>query len=147
MLYKNNDYTIWTKNIDNYEKYYIQFHGQVDAPEMEIDFDTYTLYTSEFSKPLERQRKEKRRHLDSENIEYYVSSGKLQNPVDIEEQCFIKEGLNAILQTCTATQRERFTLYFSYGLTYVEIARRQKVDVSSVRESVSAVTKKIKKFF
>lgn len=59
-----------------------------------------------------------------------------------------KENLmKAALETLTAKQRKRLTGYVCSGKTYREIAAEEGTDESSVRESVEAAIKKIKKYF
>ena len=57
------------------------------------------------------------------------------------------ETLQKAVQSLTQIQRERLHLYFFEGLTFRQIAEKTGISDRSVRESVEASLKKIKKFF
>ena len=57
------------------------------------------------------------------------------------------ETLQEAVQSLTGVQRERLHLYFFEGLTFRQIGEKLGVSDKSVRESVEASLKKIKKFF
>lgn len=57
------------------------------------------------------------------------------------------ETLQEAMQSLTDIQRERLHLYFFHGLTFRQIAQETGVSDKSVRESIEASLKKIKKFF
>lgn len=57
------------------------------------------------------------------------------------------ETLQEAVQSLTEVQRERLHLYFFEGLTFRQIAEKTGISDMSVRESVEASLKKIKKFF
>lgn len=50
--------------------------------------------------------------------------------------------IEAVLDACTATQRERFLLYALEGMSYAEIAKRCGCTKHAVRDSIVAVRKK-----
>lgn len=56
------------------------------------------------------------------------------------------ETLQKAVQSLTQIQRERLHLYFFEGLTFRQIAEKTGISDRSVRESVEASLKKIKKF-
>jgi len=55
--------------------------------------------------------------------------------------------LLAVLDTCTAIQRERFLLYALYDYSYAEIGALCRCSKISAFESIEAVKKKFLKFF
>lgn len=57
------------------------------------------------------------------------------------------ETLQEAMQSLTDIQRERLHLYFFHNLTFRQIAQKTGVSDKSVRESIEASLKKIKKFF
>lgn len=57
------------------------------------------------------------------------------------------EILQKAMQTLSEIQRERLHLYFFEGLTYRQIGEKLGVSDMSVKESIGASLKKIKKFF
>ncbi len=57
------------------------------------------------------------------------------------------ETLQEAMQSLTEVQKERMHLYFFCGLTFRQIGDKLGVSDKSVRESVEASLKKIKKFF
>ena len=57
------------------------------------------------------------------------------------------ETLQKAMQSLTEVQRERLHLYFFSGLTFRQIGEKLGVSDMSVRESIEAALKKIKKFF
>ncbi len=57
------------------------------------------------------------------------------------------ETLQEAMQSLTEVQKERLHLYFFCGLTFRQIGDKLGVSDKSVRESVEASLKKIKKFF
>lgn len=57
------------------------------------------------------------------------------------------ETLQEAMQSLTQIQKERLHLYFFHGLTFRQIAQKTGVSDKSVRESIEASLKKIKKYF
>lgn len=59
----------------------------------------------------------------------------------------LKEKINKALSLLTETQRRRVLMRFVDGLTFQEIAKVEKCDYTSVKESIESALKKIKKNF
>ena len=57
------------------------------------------------------------------------------------------ETLQKAVQSLTQVQKEQLHLYFFEGMTFRQIAEKTGISDRSVRESVEASLKKIKKFF
>jgi len=94
---------------------------------------------------------EKRRHWDKrEFYEYIVAAEGLlpyqPTPEDIVCQWESLSMLLAVLDTCTAIQRERFLLYALYEYTYDEIGEMYGCSKYAVRDSIEAVRKIFKKY-
>ncbi|MCL2776106.1 MAG: hypothetical protein FWD71_22600 [Oscillospiraceae bacterium] len=148
-FYKNEDYVVRMKKIDGIEKYFIKFN-MTDSPENEISLDIFNLYffDDDLRKPLDKQRNESRRHIADEDFEYLILSKKLMNyTAEDEDRAIIKYDIEAALKTCTPVQQRRFKLYYFQDYTYEKIARLENCDYSSVKESINATVKKIKKYF
>ena len=146
MYYKNSDYTIRMMVLDGCEKYFIKFHSQSDTQELEISFEMFTLYSKEFNKPLERQRNERRRHIEDGEIDDLATTGKLT--LATHEQGWAERAdLKVVLKTCTPTQQKRVELHYIQGYTLEEIAKLQNCSKQSVSRSIEYVRKKIKKYF
>lgn len=145
MLYKNMDYTVWMEVIDGRPRHFIKFHSQVDALELEISQEIFNLYISEFNKPIERQRNEKRRHIESNDIERFILSGDLA--ALFEQDSITKADIEAALKTCTPTQRKRLIQHYFQGYSFTEIAEMDGCVVSAVTKSIQSGLRKIKNYF
>ncbi len=113
---------------------------------VEVSEEVYAVLQEE-KKEQERQRNERRRHLDSRELSDYIVSRK-RIVENLEDYCINKEQLEEIqkiVSTCTETQQRRFYLNRICGYSYTEIARIEGCNLISVRESVLTVLKKLKK--
>ena len=148
MLLKTRDYTVWTDSSDGKNRYFIKYHGQTDMPDCEIGFDVFMLYVGEFYRPLEKQRNERRRHLNGGEIDRLVEAG-LSGSSSYQEEdgLIIKYTMEAVLKMCTPIQQRRFNLYYHEGYSFVDIAEMENCDAAVVRRSILAVKKKIKNIF
>ena len=146
MYYKNRDYSVWMKTIDSQVKYFIMFHNQTNSSIIEIDKDIFDMYLKEFNKPMERQRNEKRRHIDAVDIDSHIKSGGLSE-LPFEPGSTVRVDFYTALKSCTAVQRKRLILHHIQGYSFTEIAKLECCDYSSVRESIRAAEKNISKYF
>jgi hypothetical protein len=148
MFYKNDDYTVRIENVGGCEKYYIKFHGQSKSPEVEITYEIFIVYLKEFNKPMERQRNERRRHIDMGELEASEKAGKLKaHGTDGVDGQLSKIAIDAVLRTCTPIQQRRFELHHVHGYTLEEIAKMENCTKIAVFYSVKAVEEKIKNHF
>ncbi len=95
---------------------------------------------------------EQRRHWDGRECDEYIiaTEGRLPYCATPEELVCQRETLDeilAVLELCTATQRERFLLYALYDFTYEEIGAVFGCSKQAVDLSIKAVRKKFLKFF
>ena len=146
MYYKNHDYTVWMKTSDDHEKYFIKFHSQTNSSIIEIGRDVFDMYLKEFNKPMERQRNEKRRHIDAVDIDSHVKSGGLFE-LPFEPGSAARVDVYTALKSCTAVQRKRLILHHIQGYSFTEIALMENCDEAAIRRSVSSAIKKLKKYF
>jgi RNA polymerase sigma-70 factor (ECF subfamily) len=144
MFYGNCDYTVWAKMIDGNQKYFITYHSQVNSQTVEICSDIFNIYISEFNKPLERQRNERRRHLEGRDLDSINLSGELA--VMFEKESIMKLDALSAMSSCTEVQYNRLFLHFFEGYSFVDIANMEGRDEAAVRRSISAALKRIKKF-
>ena len=113
---------------------------------VEVSVEVYA-YLNEADHKDENLLHEQRRHWDGRELEQIavVHPGSDESP---EQQLCREETLcelMAVLDSCTALQRERFLLYALEGMSYAEIAKQQGCSRVSVFESIDAVRKKFKK--
>lgn len=100
----------------------------------------------EEQKREEKERYEKRKHIDFHSLDDYIVLMKAITET-LEETFFRQERISAILDivsTCTPTQQKRFYLHFFCGYTYKRIAEIENCGVSKIQKSVEKVLKKIK---
>ena len=148
MFLKTKDYTVWAKDTDGEQRYFIKFHGQKTSQTCEITFEVFTLYVEEFYRPLERQRNERRRHLADGEIERLIESELSKDQsYEHEDRRVTMYAVESALKMCTPIQQRRFRLYYHEGYSFVEIAKLENCDDEVVRCSVKAALKKIKKYF
>ena len=105
----------------------------------------------QFKHRAENLSHEKRRHWDDREFDEYIvaTEGLLPyqpTPEDIICQRETLALLLAILDNCTAIQRERFLLYALYEYTYDEIGAMYGCSKYAVRDSIEAVRKIFKKY-
>lgn len=113
---------------------------------VEVSEEVYAVLQEE-SKEKERQRNEKRRHFDTRELSDYIIHQK-RVAENLEDYCVNREQLKEIqriVSTCTKTQQRRFYLNRICGYSYTEIAQMEKCHMTSVKESIVVVLKKIKK--
>ena len=139
------DYTVWMEVIDGRPRYFIKFHFQVGALELEISQEIFNLYVSEFNKPIERQRNEKRRHIEGNDINELIMSGNFI--VLFEQESVTKADIEAALKTCTPIQRKRLIQHYFQGYSFTEIAEMDGCVVSAVTKSIQSGLRKIKNYF
>ena len=148
MYYKNSDYTVRMEITEDGKRYFIKYHSQKETPEQEITHEIFMLYIQEFNKPMERQKNERRRHIEDGDMEYLVASGKLTvQSVSDYETAETKLVIEAALKTCTPKQKRRFELHYVHGYSYAEIAKMERCKITAVSEAIYAANEKIKKYF
>ena len=137
MYYKNKDYTARAVARGGATKYFIRFHGVENSPEVEVDLEMFTLYTTEFKWPQERDRDEKRRHIaECHDIESF-------GVPSFETESLTRINIKAVLETCTETQCRRFRLHLEER-TFAEIARIEGCSEHAVRKTIKSVREKFK---
>jgi len=98
------------------------------------------------------ERRETRRHISLSEFTGALKPSRHHIPSPSHDDRIIsQESLYRLLEVIggelTATQYRRLLLRVLDGMTYAEIAEREKVHLSTVADSVEHALKKIKKFF
>lgn len=100
----------------------------------------------EYEREMERQRKADSRHRDYRSWDtcllFEVSTEPLEQTY--ERTRTLKE-IRDTLEGFSPKQRRRFLLHFAYGYTYMEIAKMEGSNKSTVMRSAKAALKKIRK--
>ena len=112
---------------------------------VEVSHEVFQVF-AEYDREMERQRKEDFRHRDCRSWDtcllFEVSTEPLEQTY--ERMRTLKEIRDA-LKEFSPRQRRRFLLHFAYGYTYLEIAKMEGRNKSTVMRSARAALKKIQK--
>ena len=122
--------------------------------EMEYTYVTPEVYEILANTFRKEAHAEQMRDLRNRTAEGYTEGDTedllMESPESLEDMVIRQmeiETLQKAMQTLSEIQRERLHLYFFEGLTYRQIGEKLGVSDMSVRESIDASLKKIKKFF
>lgn len=112
---------------------------------VEVSQEIYQVFV-DYEREVERQRKADSRHRDARSWDtcliFEVSTETLEQTYErIRTLREIQEALNEF----TPKQRQRFLLHFAYGYTYLEIAKMEGSNKSTVMRSAKVALKKIQK--
>jgi DNA-directed RNA polymerase specialized sigma24 family protein len=88
---------------------------------------------------------ETRRHCSLEA--YNLDDALLPSDVDVEATILLKEAIQHTRSPLNDRQKRLIQAVFFEGLSYVEIARREGRDPSSIREATERALMKLKKYF
>ena len=109
--------------------------------------EVYDALADTFRKEIHAQEMKDLRHTTTEG----ETEDLMVPPEETLEDMVIRqielEMLQKAMQSLTEVQKERLHLYFFEGLTYRQIGEKLGISDMSVRESIEASLKKIKKFF
>ena len=111
--------------------------------------EVYEALTETFRKEVHAQQMRDLRHItregytEGETEDLIFESGESLEDMVIRQMEL--ETLQKAMQSLTEVQRERLHLYFFSGLTFRQIGEKSGVSDMSVRESIEASLKKIKK--
>ena len=114
-------------------------------------FDRVELYKAFDSFELEdiSQMHKYERHIEhSEVYEETIYSRSINKQTSLEEEVerkILYENIRTTMSKLTEIQRRRIKLYFFENMNFTQIARLEKCDESSVRESIYGGIEKIKK--
>ncbi len=112
---------------------------------VEVSYEVFQVF-AEYDREMERQRKADSRHRDCRSWDacllFEVSTEPLEQTY--ERMRTLKE-IQDTLEEFSPRQRQRFLLHFAYGYTYLEIAKIEGRNKSTVMRSARAALKKIQK--
>ena len=112
---------------------------------VEVSYEVFQVF-AEYDREMERQRKADSRHRDCRSWDtcllFEVSTEPLEQTY--ERMRTLKE-IRDVLEEFSPKQRRRFLLHFAYGYTYMEIAKMEGSNKSTVMRSAKAALKKIQK--
>ncbi len=80
------------------------------------------------------------------NVERDVLNVQL-SPLDILEQCYMRESLYKGLATLSEKQRQRIYAHYFLGMSKAAIARAEGSSVNSVKDSIRCGLRSLEKFF
>ena len=109
-----------------------------------VTFELFDMMARQF--PLEEAA---RRKQDKRNLSSKLLADDVPNEMDIEKLFLVgeeRQKLFSVVMQLTPTQRARVTAYYVKRLTFRQIADSEGVSEKSIRESINAAIKKIKKF-
>lgn len=113
--------------------------------------EVYDALADTFQKEIHAQEMKDLRHTTKEGYTEGETEDLMALPEETLEDMVIRqielEMLQKAMQSLTEVQTERLHLYFFEGLTYRQIGEKLGISDMSVRESIEASLKKIKKFF
>lgn len=126
----------------------IDYYGR--AIPVPVSREVYEVY-EEDRRREERERFERRKHIDRRGLEDYIQAHELeflsQTMEEVHETLEVLRVALAVARTCTPLQQRRFYLHCFGGCAYADIAALQRCSEMTVRESVRTVKKKVKTFF
>ena len=141
-IYKNDDYTVWnTQQADGTSQYFLRYRGITPSDEIEINAELYNFYIKEARRPIEKQRNERRRHLDSKPL--YNLDNAIYDPY---ENLDLQISLEMAYKTLTLLQKRYLTMSRVEGYSFVEIARTEGKQKSTIFRIVKSAERKIKKY-
>ena len=115
--------------------------------DVEVSVDIYRVY-EESRKQEERQRYERRKHIDGRAFHNCLLFELATEPLEetFERLETLRE-INYAVDQLPPLQRQRFVLHFIYGYSYSEIAEMQGCYKAAVMRSAQSALKKIRKDF
>ena len=115
--------------------------------DVEVSVDIYRVY-EESRKQEERQRYERRKHIDGRAFHNCLLFELATEPLEETfERLETLQEINSLIEQLPPLQRQRFVLHFIYGYSYSEIAEMQGCHKAAVMRSAESALKKIRKDF
>lgn len=112
---------------------------------VEVSREVFQVFV-EYEREIERQRKADSRHRDCRSWDTCLLLEVSTEPLEqTYERTRILKEIRDTLEEFSPKQRRRFLLHFAYGYTYMEIAKMEGSNKSTVMRSAKAALKKIQK--
>ena len=114
---------------------------------VEVSLEIYQVF-AESNRMEQRQRYERRMHLDSRPLECCLYGKSVSETLaETFERMELAEKVWAGLSRLSPKQRQRLILHFWSGYSYAEIAAMENCNKATVMRSVKAGLKKFQKYF
>lgn len=114
---------------------------------VEVSFEIYQVF-AESNRMEQRQRYERRKHLDSRPLECCLYGKSVSETLEETfERMELAEKVWAGLSRLSPKQRQRLILHFWSGYSYAEIAAMENCNKATVMRSVKTGLKKFQKYF
>lgn len=148
---KDNPYDIFTVGIEtDSPHFYISFtDGQGVKVCMEIEKELYELFDKYELEDLSFLNEQDRHYLRLDNDEDFEEqyADKSENVEDAVITEMRNEALQKAIAGLPEVQRRRLLLYYFEGMSYEEIAQKEKCTVMPIKRSIDRAKEKIKKIF
>jgi AraC-like DNA-binding protein len=141
MEYKTEDYILREERTNEVTNYYVRFLGQTPSPEIEISESLFSLYLTEFRKPLTKYENELRRHIDKRPISS-ISENEFtiwRSRINESKRSLSASPIMKIINECPKKHARRFCRRYIDGYTVAEIAKEEGCSRQSVFNSIEAV--------
>jgi RNA polymerase sigma-70 factor (ECF subfamily) len=141
-------YTVREEIKDGEVCYFATFaDGNGMLREAEITYEVY-IALEDCRRHEQRQQRSFERHIERVKLTEGQIAEHIQTPPEpLEESVDATVTFQAALATLTDIQRRRFLLYHEYGLSFEQIAQAESRYKSTIAESITAATEKLKNFF
>ena len=114
---------------------------------VEVSLEIYQVF-AESNRMEQRQRYERRKHLDSRPLECCLYGKSVSETLEETfERMELAEKVWAGLSRLSSKQRQRLILHFWSGYSYAEIAAMENCNKATVMRSVKTGLKKFQKYF
>ena len=146
---RKDKYNPYTLSLVDGKCYLLFKDGQGFPHKLELDVKLYALF-DRFELDDLSFLNEQERHLDQTELSEALLSRRVpENQATVEDAVYeslqtqaLREGIRRLPEI----QKRRLQMYFFDGLTYEEIAERERCSYQAVQKSVSAALKKIREF-
>ena len=154
MLKNENPYTVRIEESDGIKRYYISFtDGCGILQETEVEKDVFN-EIEKYRKHEKRQLNFFDRHIEhSELTDESLQEQTARPPVSLEESAIMRDRESALriaVAELPEIQRQRFLLYFMYGLTFEQISEQERCTKMAVKYTVdkakAVISKNLKDF-
>ncbi len=148
---KDNPYELSTTGAEtDHPHYYLAFtDGNGIRLFIEINELTFRAFDHFELDDLSQMNKMDRHYEHSEQSEFSINKRSAVPQADLEEVVIQKAEVDFLHKAITklpSTQRRRLMLYYFFNLTYAEIAKQEGCSLTSVRQSVKAAERNLKKW-
>lgn len=145
--YKDNPYCLEKDSLKN--KFYVSYKTEKGFVKIEVTFEIFSAFDS-FEKKDLRELNQFDRHIEhhevDDNLLYKRNMNKDQSIEKFVEEKIQYELLYNALHCIPTIQKRRIILYYFYEMTLKKIAEKEGCSIMSVKGSIDAGIKNLKKF-